>query len=181
MKRISRPMAAVLFTLSAAGTLAPSPADASIKWLVPGDVCNYDSPADETEAGRGLSGNSARGWSYVSNNSVENKSVSCPIQRQNLYNTNGLDNLEVRLHLNQELFPGPTLALVRCQAWSQSEFTGTVLIVEKEVTLTAFQSYKMDWQRSINMSFPRGAYIVECQLPAGVQLLSVATSEYNPK
>jgi hypothetical protein len=98
----------------------------------------------------------------------------CPIERKNVYNTNGLADLEIRFKAFSSEFSQPVL----CEAFSFRQ-DGSIL---KMVTLTANSPvdgswFKVDFKNSLNMSDPWGYYNVACFVPNSMMLQGVYINE----
>lgn len=100
--------------------------------------------------------------------------VACPMARHNLSNTNGLSDVEVRLHTGSDL--GTWLY---CDVDSIDTAGNLVKSVRREITVTQRgQAIKLDFGTSLNVSRANGSYAVWCELPRGAGLIQTRFTEY---
>lgn len=104
-------------------------------------------------------------------------SVICPVERKNVYNTNGLADLEVRFQVQSLVFNAP----VFCEAFSFRQDGSIAKMVHLLVNPPTDEArwFKVDFKNSLNVSDPYGYYNVHCNVPPSIYLQGVYMNEYG--
>ena len=100
--------------------------------------------------------------------------VACGLDRQNITNTNGLQDLDIRL---KNFLGSPNTVTCSVTALRPTD-AFPHKTVTKSITLAAFASGTLDFGTSLNSSVAYGHYVVECSLPNGTGLWNFLTREY---
>ena len=107
-----------------------------------------------------------------------NAIVSCPLDRFNISNTNGLQDLDVRIY---NFFAAPKTVTCTAVALRPTDAT-QVKTVSKTVTVPANtgpnSGYNFDFGSSLNVSAAYGSYYVQCEIPSGMSIVNVLMREY---
>jgi hypothetical protein len=109
----------------------------------------------------------------------DNAIVSCPLDRFNISNTNGLQDLDVRVF---NFVAAPKSVTCTAVALRPTDAT-LVKTVTKTVAVPAYAGPNtghviVDFGSSVNVSAAYGSYYVECEIPTGTGIANVLMREY---
>lgn len=161
--RLSIPVAVVALCLAAA---APQPAHANDNKAYPGSGCHAFGGDPDIETGGGIAGNAA----VINVNGALDRTVICPVVRDNTININGTGNVWV--YVNRSAVAVSSLS---CTFYSTAaSFGGTIFSVTRSTS--AVGNVKLDF--AVPNSSAGGPYSITCRLPPLSMVYAYLVPEY---
>jgi hypothetical protein len=168
-KKTTQTVLALSLALGAFTNTGSAQAQGTDQVVHPNSACRWETNWDvyETVASQG---NHYGGMGFY-DQSKPWRLLVCGIDRFNLTNTDGLRDLDVRVH-NGNL----DARELNCEAMSLRPDGTIVKSVHLAHTFTGY--YRMDWNGALNASVAYGSYVVQCALPPQVVVNNILQREY---